>query len=267
MIVQSTLDSLRELKLPAMVSELRSQMETPDYYKGMGFEERLGLLTDAEKTRRWNNAIKKRCSEANFCCPTATIEGIEYLEDRNLDRGEINRLATCAYIRDNHHLVLVGAAGAGKSYLACALGDAACRKNLKVAYTRLPDLLDEYAIAKSINNHQKVRDKYAKKDLLIIDEWLLRPIAEEQSYDLLEIIEACSKKGAIIFCSQYDTDSWYYRIDYKREKDEESTVAEAILDRFIHNKYKIALRSTISMRKRHGLNEDLSSVSEEKPVS
>lgn len=259
MIVQSTLDSLRELKLPAMAAELKSQLETPDHYKGMGFEERLGLLTDAEKTRRWNNAIKKRHSEANFCCPTATIEGIEYLEDRNLDKGEISRLATCTYIRDNHHLVLVGASGSGKSYLACALGDAACRKNLKVAYTRLPDLLDEYAVAKSINSQQKVKDRYAKKDLLVIDEWLLRPIAEEEAYDLLEIIDACSKKGAIIFCSQYDTDSWYYRIDYKREKDEESTVAEAILDRFIHNKYKIELRSAISMRKRYGVNEKVPS--------
>lgn len=259
MINQSTIESLKELKLPAMASELQAQMETPEYYKGMGFEERLGILTDAEKTRRRNNSIKDRIHKAGFACPNATIEGIEYFEDRSLDKGEINRLAACTYINENHHLVLVGASGAGKTYLACALGNAACRKNMKVRYTQLPDLLDEYAVAKAVGNQQSVKKGYAKYDLLIIDEWLLRPLSEDAAYDLLEIIEACSKKGAIIFCSQYDTDSWYYRIDYKREKEEESTIAEAILDRFIHNKYKIVVRSKISMRKKHGLCEDMSS--------
>ena len=263
MINQSTLETLRELKLPAMAAELQSQLETPDYYKGMGFEERLGLMTDAERTRRHNNSIRNRIQKAGFCCPAASVEGIEYFEGRSLDRGEISRLAACSYIRDNHHLVLVGASGAGKSYLACALGNAACRKNLKVRYVRLPDLLDEYAVSKSFGGQQKVKKDYAKHDLLIIDEWLLRPIPENEAYDLLEIIEACCKKGAVIFCSQYDTDSWYYRIDYQREKEAESTVAEAILDRFIHNKYKIVLQSSESMRKRHGLKEELSATAED----
>ena len=101
----------------------------------------------------------------------------------------------------------------------------------------------------------KVKAAYAKFDLLIIDEWLLRPLTESESYDLLEIIEACCRKGAIIFCTQYDTDEWYYRIDCDRAEDEDSAVAEGILDRIIHNKYSIEVKGRISMRKRHAFAE------------
>lgn len=97
---------------------------------------------------------------------------------------------------------------------------------------------------------------YAKFDLLIIDEWLLRPIPEAEAYDLLEIIEACGREGALILCTQYDTDEWYFRIDCDRAEDEDSAVAEGILDRLIHNKYSIEVKGRISMRKRHAFSDD-----------
>ena len=183
------------------------------------------------------------------------MEAIEYHEDRGLDKGLITKLATCAYIQENHHVILKGATGAGKSYIANALGVAACRKLYKVRYVSLPDLLNEYSVAKALNTQHKVKATYAKLDLLIIDEWLLRPLSESEAYDLLEIIEVCSREGAMIFCTQYDTDEWYYRIDCDRPEGDDSAVAEAVLDRIIHNKYSINVRGRISMRKRHAFAE------------
>lgn len=261
MINLETVKTLRVLRLPGMARELESQLEDPQRYRSLSFEDRLALLVDAESASRRKNTIKRRITEAKFSEPTASVEAIEYYEDRELDKGLITKLSTCAYIQENHHVVLKGATGAGKSYIANALGIAACRKLYKVRYIRLPDLLNEFAVAKALSMQNKVKKAYSKYDLLIIDEWLLRPVPESEAYDLLEIIEACSKKGALILCTQYDTDEWYFRIDCDRAEDEDSAVAEGILDRIIHNKYAIEVKGRISMRKRHAFADDESGVS------
>lgn len=255
MINLETVKILRALRLPGMAWELESQLEDPQRYKGLSFEERLALLVAAESVSRRTNTIKRRITEARLSESQASIEAIEYHEDRELDKGLITKLATCSYIQENHHVILKGATGAGKSYIANALGVAACRKMYKVRYVRLPDLLNEFSVAKALNTQNKVKAAYAKFDLLIIDEWLLRPLPESEAYDLLEIIEICSRKGALILCTQYDTDEWYFRIDCDRAEDEDSAVAEAILDRLIHNKYSIEVKGRISMRKRHAFSE------------
>ena len=260
MINYETVKTLRTLRLPGMARELESQLEEPQRYKSLSFEDRLALMVDAESVSRRQNTIKRRIRDAKLSESTASIEAIEYHEDRELNRGLITKLATCAYILDNHHVILKGATGAGKSYIANALGIAACRKLYKVRYVSLPDLLNEFAVAKALNTQNKVKTAYAKFDLLIIDEWLLRPLSESESYDLLEIIEACSRKGAMIFCTQYDTDEWYFRIDCDRPEGDDSAVAEAILDRIVHNKYAIDVKGRISMRKRHAFAETESGV-------
>ena len=251
MINLETVKTLRVLRLPGMARELESQLEDPQRYKGLSFDDRLALLVDAESLSRRQNTIKRRIREAKLSESTASVEAIEYHEDRGLDKGLITKLATCAYIQENHHVILKGATGAGKSYIANALGVAACRKLYKVRYVSLPDLLNEYSVAKALNTQHKVKATYA----LIIDEWLLRPLSESEAYDLLEIIEVCSREGAMIFCTQYDTDEWYYRIDCDRPEGDDSAVAEAVLDRIIHNKYSINVRGRISMRKRHAFAE------------
>ena len=255
MINLELVKTLRTLRLPGMARELESQLEDPQRYKGLSFEDRMALLVDAESVSRRKNTIQRRIREARFSQNTASIANIEYHEDRELDRGLITRLATGTYIRKNHHIVLKGPTGSGKTFIANAFGIEACRQLYKVRYTQLPDLLNEYAVGKALNTQNKVKAAYAKFDLLIIDEWLLRPLTESESYDLLEIIEACCRKGAIIFCTQYDTDEWYYRIDCDRAEDEDSAVAEGILDRIIHNKYSIEVKGRISMRKRHAFAE------------
>lgn len=257
MIDLATVKQLRAMRLPGMARELESQLEEPQRYKGLSFEDRLALLVDAESVSRRTNTIKKRIREARLTESQASLEAIEYHEDRELDKGLITKLGTCAYIRENHHVFLQGATDAGKSYIANALGVAACRQLYKVRYVSLPDLLNEFAVAKSLGTQKKVKEAYAKFDLLIIDEWLLRPLPEAESYDLLEIIEACSRKGALIICSQYEPDDWYFRIDCDRSEEEESAVAEGVLDRIIHNKYMINVKGRTSMRKRHAFSEDL----------
>ena len=190
------------------------------------------------------------------------MEGIEYHEDCEPDKGLITKLATCAYICDNHHVILKGATGAGKSYIANALGVTACRQLYKVRYVRMPDLLNENAVAKSLNTQSKVKKAYASFDLLIIDEWLLRPLPESEAYDLLELIDACSRKGSLILCTQYDVDNWYYRIDCDRADDEDCAVAEGILNRIINNKYSIEVRGRISVKKRHAFSYEESGVND-----
>ncbi len=257
MIHQETVKALRALRLPGMARELESQLEDPQRYKGLSFEDRLALMVDAESSSRRRNTVSRRIRDARLSESTASVEAIEYHEDRELDKSLIDKLATCAYIRENHHIILKGATGAGKSYIANALGVAACRKLFKVRYVRLPDLLNEFAVAKSLGTQSKVKTTYSKFDLLILDEWLLRPLPESEAYDLLEIIEACSRKGSLILCTQYDTDEWYYRIDCDRAEEEDSAVAEGVLDRIIHNKYSIEVKGRISMRKRHAFSENI----------
>jgi len=138
----------------------------------------------------------------------------------------------------------------GKTYIACALGNAACRRFKKVQYIRMPELLDELSIARSGGTLKKVLESYKKKDLLILDEWLIRPLSPQESYDMLEIVEARCHKSTI-FCTQYESEGWYTRIDPNPESD--SPVSEAIMDRIIHNAYEVLVDGRVSMRERKGL--------------
>ena len=146
--------------------------------------------------------------------------------------------------------LLYTSSGNGKTYIACALGNAACRRFKKVAYIRMPELLDEITIARSSGELKKLLAAYKKVDLLILDEWLIRPLSPQEAYDLLEIVEARCKRS-MLFCTQYQPEGWYTRIDPNPESD--SPVSEAIMDRIIHNSYEIMVEGRISMRERKGL--------------
>jgi DNA replication protein DnaC len=245
MLNDTTINKLHEMKLSVMAHTFRQQVSDPKYAE-ISFEERFGIIVDTEWTARKNNRLTRLIRSASYEIPGACIEGIEYHADRKLDKAQIARLATCTYIQECHNIIILGATGNGKTYLANAFGMAANRNFYTVKYIRLPDLLGELAVARGEGRYQKVVKQYKQVKLLILDEWLLFSISDTDARDVLDIINARHKRASTIFCSQFPPEGWYQKIN-------EPTVADAICDRIVHDSYTIFIDGT-GMRERKGIN-------------
>jgi DNA replication protein DnaC len=245
MLDQMTLNKLHEMRLSAMAAAFQDQIRD-QALSSLSFEERFGLIVDVEWARRKNNRLAKLIRSAGFSDTSACVENVEYAPDRKLDKATISTLATCNYIQDKHNIVILGAAGAGKSYLGCAFGVAACRNFFGVKYIRLPELLNDLAVARGEGSFKSMIKEYKKVSLLIVDEWLLMPLSSPEARDLMEIVEARHKRGSTIFISQFAPQGWHSKIG-------EDTLADAILDRIVHDSYTIFIEGKDSMRKKKGL--------------
>lgn len=242
-----TLDKLTAMRLSGMYEAYEQQSNNKDIHS-LSFEERFSLLVDAEYARRQTNKLSRLINQATFSNSEACMEDIEYYPDRHLDKELMIRLSTGKYLEDGINIILMGASGNGKTWIANALGNQACRQFRRVKYIRLPVLIDQLKLAKyeADGSYRKFITKYRKFDLLIIDEWLLTNLSQEDSLHILEILEARLNKVSTIFCSQFAPEGWHSKI-------ENPQLADAILDRIIHNSFKILLDGEISMRERHGL--------------
>jgi len=240
MLNHPTLEKLHTLRLSGMLKALEEQMQMPDS-AALGFEERLGLLADRELTERENRRLTTRLRKARFR-QAAMIEDIDWRHRRGLDKSLMLSLSNCRWIREHRNCLITGPTGVGKSYLACALGQKACREDYTVLYFRLPRLWRELAIARGDGRYQKMLAGFAKTDLLILDDWGMARLNEEQRHDLLEILEDRYDRRSTLVTGQLPVGHWHEVIG-------DPTLADAILDRLIHNAYKIALKGE-SMRKK-----------------
>jgi DNA replication protein DnaC len=252
MLDYNTANKLREMKMGVMATSFRKQLDDSNFNE-MSFEERVGLMVDTEWTSRRNNRLARLVRNAGFSIPDACLEDIEYHPDRELDKNLIDRLGTCNYVDEHHNIIIMGASGGGKTYLANAFGVTAAHNFHPVRYIRLPDLLGELALARAEGTYRKVIKVYKQVKLLILDEWLLFPLKDAEARDLLEIAEARYKKASTIFCSQFDIGGWHEKIG-------EATLADAICDRIVHDSYRIVIaehnrEDSLSMRQRKGLAE------------
>ena len=246
MLDNVTMRKLHEIKLNVMADSFKKQLENKDMTT-LTFEERFGLIVDAEWAARKNSSMARLMRGANFDNPSACLEDLEYRPDRGLDKSLITRLSTCNYIQERRNLMILGASGSGKTWIACAFGVNAVRNFYKTRYVRLPDLLFELALAKVEGSYHKTLKSLSSVQLLIIDEWLLYDLKDGEARDILEIVDRRHKRTSTIFCSQYDVGGWH-------EKLGEPTIADAICDRIVHDSYTLLVKGEESMRKHKGLN-------------
>ena len=239
---KDTIEKLTQLRLPGMLRAYQEQYKT-DNIEDLTFEQRLTLMVDAGIDSRHNHTIERLIRNAQMSDKKASIEGIKYYADRQLNKDLIDELSSNQYIERGVTLQIIGATGSGKTYLACALGNAACLAEKKVMYTRLPDLLTDLALGREQGNYKNILKRYEKVDLLIIDEWLLIPANDIAQQHILEIVERRYGKKGTIFCSQFTTDSWHQRLGG-------GALADAILDRILSKSKTIQIHGNRSMRNR-----------------
>ena len=239
MLVHPLIEKLRELRLTGMSKAFEEQLQQLDIEQD-SFEERFGLLIEREAVLRANRRLQTRLKKAKFKI-TAAMEDIDYLSRRGLDHLLIKKLAQCDWIRQQHNVLITGATGTGKTFLACALAHKACLEGFSVRYIKISRLFNELSVTKVDGRYLKLLNEIAKTDVLILDDWGIGDLTHEQRRDLLEIFDDRHSKSSTVITSQLPIKLWHEAVGDK-------TLADAIMDRIIHNAYRLEL-SGESMRK------------------
>ncbi len=245
MLIHPTLEKLQTLRLAGMLKAFSEQLQISDIHN-LGFEERFSLLVDRELTERDNRRLSTRLKKARLR-QSACLEDLDLKTSRGLDKALILSLAACTWIARSLNVLICGPTGVGKSYLACALAHKACLEGYSTLYLRLPRLFEDLRLAKADGRYGKLMLGYAKTDLLILDDWGLTAMTDPQRRDLLELLEDRYGRRSTIVTSQLPVSAWHEAIG-------DPTLADAILDRLVHNAHKIELRGE-SMRK-HAISLD-----------
>ena len=246
MLTNPTSEKLQELRLAGMQSAYREQLEGTDY-QDLTFDERFGFIVDREHTERHNRRLQTRLRNAKLRL-SATLEDIDYRAKRGLDKSLMLSLATCDWMRQRQNVIITGPTGAGKTYLACALGHKACREGFTVQYHRAPRLFRELALAKGDGRYPKLLAALAKTDLLILDDWATALLTDEQRRDLFEIAEDRYDRRSTLIAAQMPIEHWHETIG-------DPTLADAILDRLIHNAHTITLKGESMRKKKKSLTQ------------
>jgi len=246
MLIHPTLDNLRSLKLFGMLKALEDQLNMNNL-TDFSFEDRLGLLVESEILVRGNKKLQSRLKTAKLRL-SACVEDLDLKPGRGLDKGAIMSLSTCDWLRLHRNILITGPTGSGKTFVSCAVAQKACREGYTVVYERASKLFHDLALAKADGRYFKILANIAKKDLLVIDDFALAPLTDEQRRDLLEILEDRYNRRSTIVVSQVPSDHWHEIIG-------DPTIADAILDRLVHNAHKLHLKTKISKRKEE--NADL----------
>lgn len=234
MLTQPTQEQLAELRLFALARAWQAQHEDPSI-DDLGFDERLALLVDAEWTDRQNKRLTRLLREAKLRISGACLEDVEYAKERKIERALMRQLATGRWIEAHQNVVITGATGVGKTYMACALAQQACRLGHRVLYRRAPRLFDELALARADGTYPKLLARFARTEVFVLDDWGLAPVRDLERRDLLEIMEDRHGLRSTIWTSQLPVAKWHDHLG-------DPTIADALCDRLLHNAHRVVLQ-------------------------
>lgn len=247
-MIQQTIQKLTEMYLYGFAQGLKEQQESTQY-AALSFEERIAMLVDKEHMKRQNSRLQARLKAARFPL-AASVEDLDFSARRNLKRTEVLSLAQGAWVENSLNIIITGPTGAGKTYMACALGEKACRDGFSVMYQKASDLSASLLLARADGSYPKLLTKLCGIKIMVIDEWMRDPLPARTAREFLDLLDARYNKSSTIFIAQTPVASWHERFD-------DPTLADAILDRIVHNSHRINIEGD-SMRKRNSKLKDTS---------
>jgi DNA replication protein DnaC len=243
MLIEETIQKLIAMRMPTMAQATRELLQTAPSEQ-LSFEDKLGLVVDREWSDRDNRRVARRLKEARLGT-SASLEAIDCDPARGLDKGMVRQLMTCQWAKQNQNIIITGATGTGKSFLASALAEAACRQGLRALFVRVPRIVEELAIARVSGAYASMLAKISRIEVVVLDDFLLAPMKDAERRDLLEVLEDRYARASTVITSQMPTKTWHDALN-------DPTIADAICDRVLHNAHLVDLRGQ-SMRKKKGL--------------